>query len=1189
MVDPSVLAQFKNLPLADMTFGMPDKVDILIGAPLFSCLLLPDVVRASQASLPHALNTVLGHVLMGSVPTLSNRQALTCCFVHVPDQGMDSLMKKFWELEEPPTAPLLLKLADAECEDFYKTTTTRDPATGRYTVGLPFDDDSYLLGNSYETARRRFLCLEKKLESSPALRLAYDDVIKEYLKNDYISPAPPHVRSELPPIYVIPHHGVIREDKTSTRLRVVLDASCKTSTGVALNDILHSGPNLQGNLFEIILNFRIFAFALTADCRQQFLQIAVRECDRRFQCILYRFKPQEPLMLLRFNRVCFGLKSSVYHALRTVQQLIADDGCRYPLASEIASSSIYMDDIVFSVMTEEVGVVASDQLINLFKGAQWELVKWNSNSAVILENIPASHKISTDLEFDKSTHHKILGLHWSKHTDEFYFKISPPDLCTCTKRSILSTIARLWDMMGFVAPTVLYAKLLMKQLWQLNIGWDETPPTNIVKLWSQFCLELPILNELRIPRHLGVISSSTVTVLGFSDASLNAFGAVLYLHVSSANGNTIRLVCAKSKVAPSKPLSIARLELCGAVLLSKLLHTICNHFAHRFPIETFAFIDSKVALYWIKSSPHRWQTFVANRVVQITENVSADRFYHVSGTENPADCLSRGVSPHKLISHPLWSQGPPWAILHPSQWPLRELDSQPLEDMPEQKVLSHAVCVSPRECIIYNTALRASSWSKVLRILVYVCRFAKLLSRSGSATVTADDLQFVENKLLRALQTKYFANDFDNIRNNRLTSLALRKLSPFIDNYGLIRLGGRLSNSGLNYAQMHPVVLPRSDHVVDLLIDYYHVKNLHAGPELLMSLLRQKYWIISARRVVRHRVHLCTPCFRLKPRPTYPLMADLPESRTRQVIKSFTEVGCDYSGPIAYVPVRRRGIRSEKAYICLFTCLTTRAVHIEVATDLSTPNFIAALKRFLARRGPVHVMHSDNGTNFKGADRYLRDLYNFLNNEYRLKLEHELAESRIRFSFICPNSPHKGGAWESMIKVLKTHLYRVIGTQLLSYEELITVLAQVECVLNSRPLTVLSSDPAELSALTPSHFLHTAPLFSLPAPTVASDNLNLLHRHSLLDKLVQSFWQRWRLEYLHGLQARQKWHDHSVPIATGTVVILMNDNDPPLAWPLAIVQKVHPSKDGVVRVCTVKTARGVYLRPVVRLCPLPRQ
>lgn len=493
------------------------------------------------------------------------------------------------------------------------------------------------------------------------------------------------------------------------------------------------------------------------------------------------------------------------------------------------------------------------------------------------------------------------------------------------------------------------------------------------------------------------------------------------------------------------------------------------------------------------------------------------------------------------------------------------------------------------ECSIYPAASRSSSWTKLLLIIVYICRVLKLLPRREPTCITATDLEYAETKLLQILQNKHFKDELLNIKNDLPVSPVLNKLRPFLHN-DLIRVGGRLSNSDLDFDNQHPVLLPRDDHAVNLIIQYYHKKYLHAGPELLLSLLRQKYWILSARRVVRRIVHQCNVCFRARPRPTYPLMADLPDCRTKQVTKPFTHTGCDYAGPIAYTPVRRRGAKAMKAYICVFTCLTTRALHIEVATDLSTASFLAALKRFLSRRGPVKVMHSDRGTNFVGANSYLRDLYKFLNSdEFSCSLKQELTENRIEWKFNCPASPHFGGCWESMVKVVKNHLFKVIGQQLLSYEELVTVLAQIESVLNSRPLTVLSADPAEPAALTPSHFLHTAPLLSLPAAEVHDDNLSLLHRHSLLDKLVQSFWRRWRVEYLHGLQTRQKWNVPSSAIIPGTVVVIIDDNAPPLSWPLAIVDKVHPSRDGVTRVVTVRTARGTYARPVVRLCPLPSQ
>lgn len=1182
-VDVSLLAHLKTLPLADADFAQPGNIDVLIGASVFPHLLLPNIVRSDQYNLPPAIETVFGYVVMGAVPTLHNSHYTTSCCSVLQDNNIDSLLKRFWELEEISTPPPMSR-KDLECEEQFRATTVRDDS-GRYIVALPFCGDPYSLGDSYAAALRRFHCLERKLDASLKLRGAYNDVMRDYINKGFLSPFVNDGDNALP-AYYIPHHGVVREDKTSTKLRVVLDASCRTTSGQSINDILHAGPNLQGDLFNIIIQFRLFEIALSADCRQMFLNIGVRESDRRFQRIFYRFDNSEPLTVYQFNRVCFGLKSSPYHALRVVRQLIADEGDNFPAAAAVASSALYMDDIACSVVSAPQAISLCEELIQLFKRGQFDLVKWTSNSKEVLAHIPDSHKASPDIEFEKSVPHKVLGLRWDKSCDSFRFDVSPPE-DKCTKRTMLSTVARLWDIMGFVAPTILYAKLLIKELWLSKCEWDDAPPDHIIAAWKQFCIELSALNQITIPRHLGLVDGCRVNLIGFADASERAYGGVVYLQVRIGSSYSVQLVCAKSKVSPVKTISVARLELCAALLLSQLLHKVRDTVSPHHSInKIYAFTDSKVVLAWIASSPHRWQTFVANRVTKIIELIPADCFNHVAGIENPADCLSRGVTPVNLLHHPLWHRGPSWISHDPSEWPISSFDHNAEdEDVPERKSVSHPVVVEVAESPIYALALRMSSWSKLLRAIVYVCRFISQLPNGTS--VSSSDLEVAEYTLLRALQAVHFNKDIQNLKNNTPCSPALLKLKPFLDERGIVRVGGRLSNSDESYNYKHPCILPRHDHVVDLLVDFYHKKHLHAGPELLMSLLRQKYWILAARRVIRHRIHKCNICFKFRPRPIFPPMADLPSQRVNQVNKAFTHTGCDYAGPLQYTPVRGRGIKSRKAWLCIFTCLTTRATHIEVATDLSTVSFLAALKRFLSRRGPIQCLYTDNGTCFVGASSYLRDLNKFLNTEYRSLLQEELSINHIDWKFIPPASPHFGGCWESMVKVVKTHLFKVIGQQILSYEELLTVLAQIEALVNSRPLTALSSDPAEPSALTPAHFLNTAPLSSLPAPEANSSSL--LQRHTLLDKLVQSFWQRWRSEYLHQLQARSKWNSPASPIQEGTLVIMINDNSPPLSWPLAVVEKLHTSKDGTTRVVTVKTAKGSYVRPVIRLCPLPTQ
>ncbi|CAK1593694.1 unnamed protein product [Parnassius mnemosyne] len=1191
-IDTRFLENLRSIPMADDGWGMPGEIDLLIGVSLFAEMLRPGKIIGEPGS-PDALETVLGYIVLGDAPAVIQAQAPAVVAFHaISTSEVETLVRKMWELDEIDPKHIF-SADDKICEENYSKTVTR-ATSGRYEVALPFKFSPDLLGNSLKVAGRRFLHLERRFTAQPALREAYDSVIKDYIYQGYLSPI--DTADKDPLHFYMPHHAVLREDKLSTRIRPVLDASAKSSSGFSLNDLLYAGPKLQRDLFTILMNMRLLPVAITADVRQMYLRIGVRKQDRRFQRILYRFSRNDnlgggsdiqiPIKSLEFNRVAFGLKCSPFLALRTVSQLVQDEGHRFPIGKEVVQRDLYMDDIASSLMNSDRAISAFQELIGLFKAGGFDLVKWSSNSTSVLEYIPEDYRLSQNVEFHKDDTLKILGLYWRPHDDEFAFKVISDDR-PCTKRNILSSVARLFDVLGLVAPVILYAKLLIKELWIAKIDWDADPPERITRLWNEFRRELPLLAQMKFPRHLRVVHGCSVTILGFADASEKAYGAAVYIRVDVKQiQTTVILSCAKSKVAPLKVVSLARLELCAALLLSKLIKKVFEIYSSRYPIDSvLAFSDSTVVLNWIHSSPHRWHTFVANRVSKIQDNLPSDHFYHIKGNENPCDCLSRGLTPTQLMNHPLWLQGPPWAHLQKTEWPIKTFVPKESSDAPELKSISLVIIKPIEEPFLYKLARNYSSWQRFLNVASYIYKFIRKLPLGP---IVESDLEFTELEIMKVIQSIHFSDDLQRLEKGGCRSPSIKKLNPFLKD-GVLRVGGRLANSEESFDFKHPILLPCKDHVVDLLIRSYHCKYLHTGPGLLSSVLRVKYWILSARRAIRAIISKCNVCFRSKPQPGFPMMADLPEPRVRAVVKAFVHTGCDYAGPVLVTPYRGKGIKSRKAYICLFTCLTTRAVHIELASDLSTACFLAAMKRFLARRGSVQCFYTDNGTNFIGARSYLRDLYAFLKNEYKPVWEKQLAESRIQWKLIPPNAPHFGGCWESNIKCIKTHLYRVIGQQILTFEELQTVLSQIESILNSRPLTVLSSDPSDPAALTPAHFLHTVPLDFLPAPDIDDSIPHLLTRYELLDKLVQSFWMRWRREYLHSLQARQKWNSPSFPVKEGTVVVVIQDNITPLHWPLGIITQTFKGKDDVIRVAMVRTKHGTYQRPVVKLCPLPTQ
>ncbi|XP_044747591.1 uncharacterized protein LOC123308803 [Coccinella septempunctata] len=305
-------------------------------------------------------------------------------------------------------------------------------------------------------------------------------------------------------------------------------------------------------------------------------------------------------------------------------------------------------------------------------------------------------------------------------------------------------------------------------------------------------------------------------------------------------------------------------------------------------------------------------------------------------------------------------------------------------------------------------------------------------------------------------------------------------------------------------------------------------------------------------------------------------MGNLPKSRF-STIKAFLHCGCDYAGPFTIAPMRKyRGQKTSKAYICLFVCHSTKAVHLELANDLSYESFLAALQRFIARRGRCTDLYCDNGTNFVGTNRELIKLM-------KIAAEREV----IRFHFNPPSGSHFGGLFEAAVKSVKSHFYRVIGSQILTFEEFYTLLTLIESVLNSRPLCATSSDPDDLNCLTPGHFLTLEPLTAIPIPDLTDQPLNRLSRWQLLQSLHQHFWARWRNEYLHSLQQRVKWCDISTPALIGQLVVIKTDKVPPNQWRLGRITTLFPGSDGVARVARVKTQDGTFTRPLVKLCPLP--
>ncbi|XP_063994494.1 uncharacterized protein LOC135172057 [Diachasmimorpha longicaudata] len=715
------------------------------------------------------------------------------------------------------------------------------------------------------------------------------------------------------------------------------------------------------------------------------------------------------------------------------------------------------------------------------------------------------------------------------------------------------------------------------------------------KRWRSFREELQRLSSLSIPRWLHLSSGKKIQLHGFADASTLAMGASVYLRSwSASSGVNVNLVCAKTKVAPLKKMTIPRLELTAAVMVTNLMAYV-QRALELDDAELYSWSDSSVAIAWINGDPSRWKDFVQNRVLKIQETLPTAKWNHINGKENPADCASRGISPTELREHHLWWTGPSWLVQPPEQWvaastelaSTSELASVVAMEAKPPTISSYPVHIVDEDALIN----RISSWNKLARITAWVNRAINKFK--GQPTPDSPQLgttEIEDGRLfwVKYTQQRYFGREITTLKAGRSLAAKHRMatLTPYLEN-DVMRMGGRLRNSTLDPEEKNPIILPRHSPLSSLIIAEAHQRSFHGGTQLTLAHIRQRYWIIGGRAPVRSHILKCVICARHRAVRAQQLMGQLPSRRVTPS-RVFLHSGVDFAGPINILRWRGSGAGKTmyKAYICLFVCFATSATHLELVTDLTADGFIAAYKRFTARRGICATLTSDRGLNFIGAEKELRQIIHQASSE-SATIRNWLATNGTEWRFNPPYSPHMGGKWEAAVKSTKHHLRRVIGTSTLTYEEFTTLLTQVEAILNSRPLCPINNDPQDTTALTPGHFIIGGSLTAIPEPSLEHINTDRLNRWQLITQKVQNFWDHWARECVHRYQQIYRWRKPTDDIKIGTLVLISNEQEPPTRWPLARVIRIHPGRDNLTRVVTLWKGNKETQRAIHRLVPLP--
>lgn len=1178
-VDRDALEIPRKLYLADANFCKGGSVDLLIGADLFWEILRQGQINTSRhlKLLETDFGWVIGGTFMtnGLIPHVNN-------FVGHCNKELDTKLERFWIIEEI-TGNKTLSTDDTYCEEYFSNTVTRDN-TGRYTVKIPFNNRVSELGNSRNLALDRFYKLEKRFKSNEQFKSKYVNFMREYEDMGHMTVLSESVNDATNDGYFIPHHGIFKKNVSDSKIRVVFDGSAKTDSGLSLNDVQYVGPALLNDIFSILLNFRMHHYAMTADITKMYRMINIALEQRKYQKIFWRSDISEPLRIYQLNTVTYGTASAAFLAIRTLHQLAME--CGDAEIAEIILRALFMDDLLYSAKTKAELIKIRTKLISIFKSAGFILDKWRSN---IKDNISEI----TDTILVKETEGKVLGIFWDSAKDTLQYSFRYNTQKTISKRTILSIIAQFFDPLGILTPILIFGKLIIQNLWRAKITWDEPVPNHIQNDWIQYQTQLEIVNLIKIPRSISVKDPVIIELHGFADSSEKAYGACLYVRSINGVGECqTNLLCSKSKVAPLKTLTIPRLELCAALLLAKLYDYVCAAVSIKFHGSYF-WSDSKIVLSWINSEPCKWKIFIANRVTEIQSLTRTEDWRYVNTRENPADLISRGVNSNKSFPNDFWFHGPHWLRQKENNWPINFSKDPEESSLPELKrVKLINVVTQSSKFDLFN---KYSTCRKLKRIFAYVLRFINNLrarkqnqSKHLSSELTAEEVQRSLDTLIKIAQAEDLSSEIQLISDGKKLENRhkLISLNPFMDHSGILRVGGRLRRSEYTYEKIHPAILPAKHILTQLIAKEEHARLLHAGPQLLLASLREKYWLINGRNICRKLVKKCITCFRTKPRNFTPIMGNLPKERLTATFPFFN-VGIDYAGPFLIKDRKLRGAKLIKCYVCLFVCLATKAVHFELAIDLSTETFLSALRRFIARRGRPKAIYSDNGTNFVGAYAEIKKVIEFLKNSEN-KFQQFLSNENITWKFNPPHAPNFGGLWEAAVKSMKTHLHRIVGNLHLHYEELLTILVQIEGILNSRPLCSLSSDPSDLKSLTPAHFIIGRPITALPEMDYTDHKEGYLKRYQLIQQSVQHFWHRWCKEYIGQLQQRSKWRiNPSGKVQVGDLVLMHEDGNPPYRWPLGRITELHPGVDGIIRVASVKCRSSTLKRPITKLFPLP--
>ncbi|GFY34929.1 uncharacterized protein TNCV_155021 [Trichonephila clavipes] len=681
----------------------------------------------------------------------------------IRDEDLNKNLEKFWKLDEIQE-PIVKNKERLICEEHYANTHFRTKE-GKYVVSMPLKKEPSCLGNSKDIALKRLGSLWNRLARDKNYLNLYREFLRDYERLGHMK----EVTNETDPdiTYYATHHGIYRPEKSTTKLRVVFNCSSLTDNGISLNDIQYNGGVIQEDLYAQMLRFRTYTYAFTADIKMMYRTILINPKQRSLQRIVWCESEHESPKIYELSTVTYGTVSAPYLAQRTLTQLSMDEEANFPIAASVLRNNLYMDDVLCGAATLEEAIVLKQQLKGILKSAGMELHKLCANH----------EKLSPDPEqnynFATLTETKTLGVSWKPNLDCLLIKVKVCLDSSYTKRDVLSTIAKIFDPVGLMAPVISKAKIFLQRLWRSKLEWNDLLPAEEYREWQQFLVSLENINNIEIPRRILVAFPEVIEIHGFADASERCYGAAVYCKSKNLkSGTLVRLITSKSRVAPIKSLTIPRLELCAAVLLAKLVKRVVAALQLE-TAEIYLWSDSMIVLAWLRKEPMDLKTFVQNRVAKIQELYPNQLWRHVPSDQNPADLVSRGVDPEKLLQQNLWFNGP--TFLSGDDYPNRTINcrekldeyNSELKNCVNEQIENFQSVLNIHVNDFLNDLLNLSNnYITILRVLSFIFRFVENLKgiNKVAGPLTTKEFQKAETYLVKRIQEQEFSSDINHLK-----------------------------------------------------------------------------------------------------------------------------------------------------------------------------------------------------------------------------------------------------------------------------------------------------------------------------------------------------------------------------------------------------------------------------------------